>query len=155
MALVPYRRTQIAMNHADKWLVMLASERLAKQISQTVCAVSELQKLRDRVAELEEALGAKLQLTPCRSVHLSPTEEKICGLLLQRPVLTLNIFFVCIYGARPECDQPGEKMLDVWICKLRKKLGPLGVAIQTKWGAGYYLDQESRTKLAALLEDRV
>jgi len=38
-----------------------------------------------------------------------------------------------------ENDDPEIKIIDVWICKLRKKLQPLGVNIQTVWGQGYRL----------------
>jgi DNA-binding response OmpR family regulator len=38
-----------------------------------------------------------------------------------------------------ENDEPNIKMIDVWICKLRKKISPLGLNIQTIWGNGYRL----------------
>ncbi|MER9912667.1 winged helix-turn-helix domain-containing protein [Mesorhizobium sp. M0050] len=36
-------------------------------------------------------------------------------------------------------DEPELKIIDVFVCKLRKKLKPLGVEIQTVWGQGYRL----------------
>ena len=36
-------------------------------------------------------------------------------------------------------DEPEIKILDVYVCKLRKKLQPLGVTIETVWGQGYRL----------------
>lgn len=36
-------------------------------------------------------------------------------------------------------DERDLKLVDVWICKLRKKLKPLGVEIVTAWGQGYRL----------------
>ncbi len=43
-----------------------------------------------------------------------------------------------IYALQP--DEPPElKIIDVFVCKLRKKLKPLGVEILTVWGQGYRL----------------
>lgn len=36
-------------------------------------------------------------------------------------------------------DEPALKIIDVWICKIRKKVKPLGMSIQTLWGRGYRL----------------
>jgi DNA-binding winged helix-turn-helix (wHTH) protein len=43
------------------------------------------------------------------------------------------------------------KMVDVVICKLRKKLKPLGINIKTLWGRGYYLNEESRKVAESIL----
>ena len=38
-------------------------------------------------------------------------------------------------------DLPEIKIIDVYICKLRKKIKPLGLNIETSWGRGYYLEE--------------
>ena len=136
-------------------LQAIGARAVSVSTARTVSAVTELQQLRDRVAELEELLGMKTPQSPCRLLHLTPTEEKLCGLLLKRPLVTQDIFFVAVYGNLLECDQPKERMLDVYICKLRKKLSPLEIEITTRPWVGYYLPAESKSKLVALLEDRV
>lgn len=42
-----------------------------------------------------------------------------------------------IYGLLPSGDEPEIKIIDVFVCKIRKKVDPLGFAIQTVWGRGY------------------
>lgn len=44
-----------------------------------------------------------------------------------------------VYGGM---DEPGIKVLDVFVTKLRKKLGEHREAIQTAWGRGYYRNKE-------------
>lgn len=36
-------------------------------------------------------------------------------------------------------DMPEIKIIDVFICKLRKKLVPLDIEVGTTWGRGYFL----------------
>lgn len=43
-------------------------------------------------------------------------------------------------------DEREVKMVDVVICKLRKKLAPLGVGIGTTWGHGYHITMERTLK---------
>lgn len=43
-----------------------------------------------------------------------------------------------IYQLRPG-DEPEMKIVDVLICKLRRKVAPLGIRIDTAWGRGYAL----------------
>lgn len=38
-----------------------------------------------------------------------------------------------------EADEAEIKIIDVFVCKLRRKLAPLGVEIGTAWGRGYRL----------------
>lgn len=42
-----------------------------------------------------------------------------------------------LYGLRPESEEAEIKIIDVFVCKARKKLVPLGVNIETAWGVGY------------------
>lgn len=52
-------------------------------------------------------------------------------------VLSQEALLRSIYGL--QMDEPEIKIIDVFVCKLRKKLKPLGVEIQTVWGSGYRL----------------
>ena len=76
-----------------------------------------------------------------RSVHLTGKEYGILELLSLRKgtTLTKEMFLNHLYGGM---DEPEVKIIDVFICKLRKKLSAaLGgqTYIETVWGRGYIL----------------
>lgn len=52
---------------------------------------------------------------------------------------------------RPERDVPDPKMVDVMICRLRRKLAEFdpSYVIRTSWGKGYYLDQSVKDMMLA------
>jgi len=55
-------------------------------------------------------------------------------------------------NTRPDNMTPTDpKIVDVIICKLRKKLKPKGVSISTIWGHGYYIPKEAKAALSAIL----
>jgi len=41
------------------------------------------------------------------------------------------------YWLRSDMDEPEIKIIDVLVCKIRRKLAPLGLSIDTVWGRGY------------------
>lgn len=45
---------------------------------------------------------------------------------------------------RGALDEPEIKIVDVLICKVRKKVAPLGIEIITSWGQGYSLAAPTR-----------
>ena len=71
-------------------------------------------------------------------VHLTGKEYSILELLVLRKgmVLTKEAFLNHLYGGM---DEPEMKIIDVFICKLRKKLAQAGEGnlIGTVWGRGY------------------
>ncbi len=75
-----------------------------------------------------------------REVHLTGKEYAILELLVLRRgmVLTKEAFLNHLYGG---IDEPEMKIIDVFICKLRKKLaqGGAGNLIGTVWGRGYMM----------------
>jgi two-component system cell cycle response regulator CtrA len=85
-------------------------------------------------------------------LHLTPKEYEVLELLSLRKgaTITKEMFVNHLYGGM---DEPELKIIDVFMCKLRKKLGPAcgGVDyIETVWGRGYMLrDQEEVAALAA------
>lgn len=44
-----------------------------------------------------------------------------------------------MYFDRHGEDPPQEKIIDVFVCKLRPRLKPMGLWIETRWGRGYEL----------------
>jgi two-component system cell cycle response regulator CtrA len=75
-----------------------------------------------------------------RPVHLTGKEYAILELLVLRKgmVLTKEAFLNHLYGG---LDEPEMKIIDVFICKLRKKLAQAGAdnLIGTVWGRGYMI----------------
>lgn len=72
-------------------------------------------------------------------IHLTGKEYQMLELLSLRKGQTLSkdAFLNHIYGGR---DEPEAKIVDVFICKLRKKLRAVGSeAVETVWGHGFTL----------------
>jgi len=78
-------------------------------------------------------------------VHLTGKEYQMLELLALRKgtTLTKEMFLNNLYGGR---DEPELKIIDVFICKLRKKLDQASGGrnyIETVWGRGYMLKEPS------------
>ena len=76
-------------------------------------------------------------------VHLTGKEYQILELLSLRKgtSVTKEMFLANLYGGM---DEPEIKIIDVFICKLRKKLANVSFGknyIETMWGRGYVLRQ--------------
>jgi two-component system cell cycle response regulator CtrA len=93
-----------------------------------------------RVGSLKLNLDSREVLVGDQPVHLTGKEYAILELLVLRKgmVLTKEAFLNHLYGGM---DEPEMKIIDVFICKLRKKLQLAGVdnLIGTVWGRGYML----------------
>lgn len=85
-----------------------------------------------------------------KRLHLTGKEYQMIELLSLRKGLTLSkeAFMNHLYG---DMDEPELKIVDVFICKLRKKLIAAGAGhhIDTVWGRGYVLRDEPVDKASA------
>lgn len=86
-------------------------------------------------------LDAKTVDADGKSVHLTGKEYQMLELLSLRKgtTLTKEMFLNHLYGGM---DEPELKIIDVFICKLRKKLSQATEGanyIETVWGRGYVL----------------
>ncbi len=95
-------------------------------------------------------LDSRIVETEGRTIHLTSKEYSILELLVLRKgsILTKEMFLNHLYGGM---DEPDLKIIDVFVCKLRKKLSKEtdGINyIETVWGRGYKLN-ESDEKDAA------
>lgn len=112
---------------------------------------SEVQRLRDRVEELEDLIG--LRVVGPRVAGLSDMEWRMAGLLLKRPLVSREFAFRAIYGNRPEAEQPKDiRMIDQNVCRVKRRLKAFGITVKNASNEGYYLDAESRTKLKELID---
>jgi two-component system cell cycle response regulator CtrA len=93
-----------------------------------------------KVGPLEIALDSREVTVNGRIVHLTGKEFAILELLVLRRgmVLTKEAFLNHLYGGM---DEPEVKIIDVFVCKLRKKLAQAGGdnLIGTVWGRGYMI----------------
>jgi ribosome biogenesis SPOUT family RNA methylase Rps3 len=121
--------------------------------------MSELQRLRDRVEELEQILGMdEDDVSLIRQVTgLAHTPATMVSILYRRRViLTKETLHQAIYGGMAECDQPQVRVLDSLIHQARKALRPYDVNIHTVYGGGgFSMDELSRARFKALLTQRL
>ena len=121
--------------------------------------MSELQRLRDRVEELEQILGMdEDDVSLIRQVtglaHMPATMVSI--LYRRRVILTKETLHQAIYGGVAECDQPQVRVLDSLIHQARKALRPYDVNIHTVYGGGgFSMDELSRARFKAVLTQRL
>lgn len=111
-------------------------------------ASMSVEDLREYAAQLEDALGLNLTVFPA-AWRLPRMQRRLLGLLLERPALTNEVALAALYGRHN--DAPTPKILAVYITHLRKALNPHGVQITTLHSDGYYLDNENKALLRALI----
>ena len=90
-------------------------------------------RLEDRIQELEEAMG--LCVLPPLEWGLTVQQARLFGALLEREVLTKDAAMAALYRDRGD-DEPEMKIVDVFVCHIRRKLKPFGIEIGTRWGVG-------------------
>lgn len=99
-----------------------------------------LSQCRLQLGILEINLDSKEVTISGKLMHLTGKEYAILELLALRKgfILTKEAFLNHLYGGM---DEPEIKIVDVFICKLRKKLAQAGVLnlIGTVWGRGYMI----------------
>ncbi|GCE08703.1 response regulator transcription factor [Dictyobacter aurantiacus] len=78
------------------------------------------------------------------TLDLSPTEFNLLQLLLRSPGRAFSRAYL-IETLWSETYIGGDRSVDNVVLRLRKKLGKVGDAIETVWGVGYRLKQESLT----------
>jgi two-component system cell cycle response regulator CtrA len=104
-----------------------------------------------RIGDLQLNLDSHEVTVAGNPVHLTGKEYAILELLTLRKgmILTKEAFLNHLYGGM---DEPEMKIIDVFICKLRKKLAQAGAVnlIGTVWGRGYMMrEAEHRVPLPA------
>ena len=129
--------------HKDELIARIhALVRRSKGHAQSVIAVGDLiVNLEARNVELH---GQKL--------HLTGKEYQMLALLALRTgsTLTKETFLNHLYGGLD--DEPEAKIIDVFICKLRKKLANASGGqdyIETIWGRGYVLREPTKQAIAS------
>lgn len=115
----------------------------------------QIATLREQVDERDETIRqlremlAETAPLPEWMPHLSNTEEALLRLLWRRERVHTAALLMLI-GESESLGRPDNK-LKVYICKLRRKLGPIGINIVCDWGHGYHLDSASRERLSGAL----
>lgn len=103
---------------------------------------------RIKVGPLELDLSSRMISIGGQFLHLTSKEYAIMELLIVRrgAILTKDTFLNHLYGG---IDEPEMKIIDVFICKLRRKLQRFGAGhmITTVWGRGYILTEDQTASL--------
>jgi len=104
-----------------------------------------------QTGSLRVNLDAKTVEVDSNRVHLTSKEYQMLELLSLRKgtTLTKEMFLNHLYGG---IDEPELKIIDVFICKLRKKLAQANMGhhyIETVWGRGYVLRDPKDEQVAA------
>lgn len=108
---------------------------------------AENDELRERIRQLERTF-LNTEWTPPVELGLTIGEARIVGMLAVREeATTKDMFMTALYGLRPDSDQVEPKIIDVFVCKARRKLARYGIEIGTVWGRGYIMPEASRNAL--------
>jgi two-component system cell cycle response regulator CtrA len=107
-----------------------------------------------RTGDLVVDLDTRVVSIDDQPVHLTGKEYGILELLSLRKgtTLTKEMFLNHLYGG---VHEPARKIIDVFVCKLRKKLAQATGGnhyIETIWGRGYVLCDQEATPAVTLVE---
>jgi hypothetical protein len=114
----------------------------------------EADALRNRVEELQALLGVgNDDVSRLLTVlDVTPQQCEMVGFMLRRAVATRTALHTVLFGARPDCDQPEIKLIDIQMVKVRKALEKVGVEVRTEWGSGgWAIPAADKAKLRRLM----
>lgn len=100
---------------------------------------AENETLREQVRQLKRQLVEGGKNAPL-SWGLTDHERRLYAHMTSRELVTRESCMAVLYGHL--LASPDEKIVDVWLCKLRRKLAPHGLRIVTHWGVGWSIAEK-------------
>lgn len=92
--------------------------------------------LRERIEQLEAVLVPHTEVP--FELGLTGAEARVFAHLVSRTVGTKESILMALYSDKLG-ETPEIKIVDVFVCKIRKKIAAHGWCIETVWGQGYRL----------------
>jgi hypothetical protein len=114
-------------------------------------AVRERDELYERVRQLEGSFRGDEWIPD--EWGLTGKESQLLAALVNRSPASKEYLFTVLYGLEPN-GGPDPKILDVMIHKMRVKLDPHQITIETNWGTGYSLGREALEMCRCLKKKR-
>jgi two-component system cell cycle response regulator CtrA len=109
-------------------------------------------RLRERIAQLEDLMGMNIEVP--LEWGLTGHERAVFGVIMARTIATKDAIMAGIY--RDTAKEEAEiKIVDVFVCKIRKKLKPFAIDIETVWGVGYRLSAATKAAVRAQMGEDV
>lgn len=106
-----------------------------------------VEELEERIRQLTGELHATEYVAP-HDLGLSMTQTRMLGLMLRHDrVVSADTLFEATRNRVTRRTEPDQKLMQVNIHKLREKLKPHGLVIETIFGFGWRLTNESRAAL--------
>lgn len=109
---------------------------------------AENERLLEEIVRLQEAFGITDELAPI-ALRLTGKECALLGILMKRDTCTKQQIMSGLYAIGPD-EEPEVKIVDVFVCKMRKKLKPFGIEVDTVWGQGYRLTPAAKAIVSNL-----
>lgn len=109
----------------------------------------ENESLREQIIALKKLLIS--ERTMPFEFCLTESETVILNMLLKKQCASKEDLLTAISFGKSFEEEPEIKIIDVFICKMRQKLARFNIAINTKWGSGYYLTPETKQHINTLI----
>lgn len=104
-----------------------------------------IQELRDEVDYLKSQL-VRDDIEIPEEWGIAPACRKVLLVLLTRDFMTIDAAMAALYSGRAG-DEPGSRIVNTYVCHLRRLFRPKGITIETRWGRGFYLTPEMKKKI--------
>jgi len=117
------------------------AERQSKQ------AMQRMWLLEERIAELTAALGQTQSYVAV--LGITRMQDRMVGALMRMQVVRRDTMATVMwYDAKDARDLKG---IDVYMMKLRRRLTPQGIAVDTHWGIGWSMPNFSKARVRELV----
>ena len=94
-----------------------------------------------------------IRLAVANVFKMTRLQASVFVAIIRKPEITKDQIHAAIESTRnPLSDPTDQKMIDVVICHIRKKIKGHGIELRTRWGQGYTLHHSERDKVLALLD---
>lgn len=108
----------------------------------------EIRSLKIKLSESEEKVQQLKKLLlppdwePPLELRLTKQESIVLGCLFKGDGGSVSKDHILCVLYNLSDDPPDDKIVDVWVCKMRAKVKPYGITVTTVWGRGYALDKD-------------
>ena len=122
-----------------KAIVSILLYAMEEASGQSVSALDDFEAaVKERVKEATATIDTAI-LALQRKYGLTVSEAKIVAMLSAKPgvAFTKDAIYSMLYSGAGAEDMPMQKVVDVLVCKARKKIASADGSIETVWGQGY------------------